>query len=125
VDGLGNPVVFLLSPGNDHDSTHAVEVLRKVQIEGSNVLGDRAYGSQEIREYITDHRAGYTISRKSSGFVESLPDTTNWIPLSSPLFISPLLSSGYFRRFLFIFQTGPNSLSQFYSRFLLTGLFTH
>jgi len=37
VDGLGNPVVFLLSPGNDYDSTHAVDVLRKVQIEGNNV----------------------------------------------------------------------------------------
>jgi len=64
VDGLGNPVVFLLSSGNDHDSTHAVEVLRKVQIEGSNVLGDRAYGSQKIREYITDHGASYTIPPK-------------------------------------------------------------
>jgi len=61
VDGLGNSVVFLLSPGNDHDSTHAVEVLKKVQIGGSNVLCDKAYGSQEIREYITDHRASYTI----------------------------------------------------------------
>jgi len=68
VDGLGNPVVFLLSPGNDHDSTHAVEVLRKVQIEGSNVLGDRAYCSQKIREYITDHRASYTIPPKSNAF---------------------------------------------------------
>ena len=24
VDGLGNPVEFLLSPGNDHDSVHAI-----------------------------------------------------------------------------------------------------
>jgi len=66
MDGLGNPVVFLLSPGNNHDSTHAVEALRKVQIEGSSVLGDRACGSQEIREYITDHGVGYTIPPKSS-----------------------------------------------------------
>lgn len=29
-------MVFLLSPGNDHDATHAIEVLRKTQIEGSN-----------------------------------------------------------------------------------------
>lgn len=66
VDGLGNPVVFLLSPGNDHDSTHAIEMLRKVQLGGSNVLGDRAYGSQEIREYITEHGASYTIPPKSN-----------------------------------------------------------
>jgi len=57
VDGLGNPVVFLLSPGK-----------------------------------------------------ELLPDTTDLMPLSSPLFISLLLSSGYFRQLLLIFQTRPNQL---------------
>ena len=39
VDGLGNPVEFMLSAGNDHDSVHAVELLEKVEIGGSNVLG--------------------------------------------------------------------------------------
>ena len=48
VDGLGNPVTFLLSPGNDHDSVHAIELLRKIEISGSNVLADRAYGAQSI-----------------------------------------------------------------------------
>jgi len=68
-------VVFLLSPGNDHDSTHAVEVLKKVQIGGSNVLGDRAYGSQKIREYITGHGASYTIPPKSNA---SHPWPVDW-----------------------------------------------
>ena len=27
VDGLGNPVAFLLSPGNENDSTHAIELM--------------------------------------------------------------------------------------------------
>jgi len=72
VDGLSNLVVFLLSPGNNHDFTHAVEVLRKVQIEGSNVLGDRANGSQEIREYITDHGVSYTIPPKKA--MPPIPD---------------------------------------------------
>ncbi|WP_418055081.1 transposase, partial [Pseudoflavonifractor phocaeensis] len=49
VDGLGNPVDFLLPPGNDHDSVHAVNLLRKVEISGSNILADRAYGAQTIR----------------------------------------------------------------------------
>lgn len=61
VDGLGNPVEFLLSAGNDHDSVHAVELLQKVDISGSNVLADRAYGSKAIRTYITEHGACYTI----------------------------------------------------------------
>lgn len=61
VDGLGNPVEFLLSAGNDHDSVHAVELLKKIDITGSNVLGDKAYGAQKIRDYISDSGASYTI----------------------------------------------------------------
>ena len=37
VDGLGNPVEFMLSAGNDHDSVHAVELLEKVEISGSTL----------------------------------------------------------------------------------------
>lgn len=33
VDGLGNPLVFLLSPGNDHDSTHAIPLLKNATIK--------------------------------------------------------------------------------------------
>jgi|GEM_PF-2056202 len=39
VDGLGNPVEFLLSAGNDHDSVHAVELLERVEISGSASTG--------------------------------------------------------------------------------------
>lgn len=38
VDGLGNPVTFLLSAGNDHDSAHAVQPLEQATIIGSNTL---------------------------------------------------------------------------------------
>ena len=31
VDGLGNPVEFMLSAGNDHHSAHTVELLEKVK----------------------------------------------------------------------------------------------
>ena len=43
VDGLGNPLAFLLSSGNDHDSVHAIPLLKKFEIAGSNILGDKAY----------------------------------------------------------------------------------
>jgi transposase len=66
VDGLGNPVEFLLSAGNDHDSVHAVELLKRVNIRGSNILGDRAYGSAAIRSYITESGACYTIPPQSN-----------------------------------------------------------
>ena len=49
---LGNPVEFLLSAGNDHDSTHAVELLKKVDITGSNILNltRRKKSSVKIRQ---------------------------------------------------------------------------
>lgn len=63
---MENPVKFLLSAGNAHDSLHAVELLKKVRISESAVLADRAYGARTIREYIWDHRASYMIPPKSN-----------------------------------------------------------
>ena len=66
VDGLGNPLAFLLSSGNDHDSKHAVPLLSQINIKGSNILGDKAYGSKAIRDFITSQDADYTIPPQSS-----------------------------------------------------------
>ena len=66
VDGLGNPVKFLLSAGNDNDCVHAIELLENVELRGSNVLADRAYGAQSIREYISEHGANYVIPPQSN-----------------------------------------------------------
>ena len=57
VDGLGNPIAFLLSPGNDHDSKHAIPLLGQIKIDGSNILGDKAYGANAIRAYIDSQNA--------------------------------------------------------------------
>ena len=53
VDGLGNPLAFLLSSGNDHDSKYAVPLLNQIDIKGSNILGDKAYGAKAIRDYVS------------------------------------------------------------------------
>ena len=136
VDGLGNPVEFLLSAGNDHDSVHAVELLKKVRIGGSAVLADRAYGARTIREYISDHGASYVIppksnvsdpwpvdwflykerhlvecfSRKSSGFAESPPDMTSRMLPFWPLCILPPLLSCWFSTISTFFQTSPREI---------------
>ena len=56
----------MLSSGRDHDSIHAVELLQQIDIEGSNILGDKAYGAKVIRDYITSQNAVYTIPPKES-----------------------------------------------------------
>ena len=66
VDGLGNPVAFLPSPGNDGDSTHAIELMNKTDITGSNLLADKAYGTKEILAYIREHEATVVIPPKSN-----------------------------------------------------------
>ena len=66
MDGLGNPVEFMLSAGNDHDSVHAIELLEKVNINGSNVLADRAYGAKTIRAYSSEQGASYVIPPQSN-----------------------------------------------------------
>ena len=66
VDGLGNPVAFLLSGGNDHDSKHAISLLGQIEIKGCNILGDKAYGAKTIRDYIVSQEAHYTIPPKEN-----------------------------------------------------------
>lgn len=64
VDGLGNPVYLQLSKGNINDNVLAIDVLSHVNLEGANILGDKAYGASEIRNYITGKNATYTIPPK-------------------------------------------------------------
>lgn len=55
-----------MSAGNLHDSTLATDVLSHTNIVGSNILADKAYGTKEIREYVTSNNATYTIPPKSN-----------------------------------------------------------
>ena len=80
VDGLGNPVEFLLSAGNDHDSVHAVELLKKVRIGGSAVLADRAYGARTIREYRPDVKFCVSVFRQSQEWRWKTGRILAWIP---------------------------------------------
>ena len=52
VDGLGNPIHVHLSAGNIHDSKEAPRSINNVSMEGSTVMGDKAYSSALIRALI-------------------------------------------------------------------------
>ena len=57
---------MLHTGGNAHDGTVAVDLLSQVDIEGSIVNGDKAYGSKEVRDYIISQGATYAIPPKSN-----------------------------------------------------------
>lgn len=65
IDALGNPIHFMLTGGQVHDSKAAVDMLLDIHIFGSSFLGDKAHDSQGIRKYITEKTAVFTISPKS------------------------------------------------------------
>ena len=56
----------MLSGGQVHDSKVAVELLSGVNITGSKLLGDKAYGPAAIRDYITEQNAQHTIPPKEN-----------------------------------------------------------
>ena len=62
VNREGIPVCLLISAGNCADCDQAIPLLQKFgKIEGSNILGDRAYGAKKIRLYLAEQGAQYTI----------------------------------------------------------------
>ena len=66
MDGLGNPLCFQLSAGNVNDATVAVEILSQINIENSTILADKAYGTNEILDFIQTQDADYAIPPKSN-----------------------------------------------------------
>lgn len=66
VDGLGNPVTFQLSSGNIYDGSYAIQTLSDIEINGTNILADKACKSTKIREFIEHRGATYTILPKSN-----------------------------------------------------------
>lgn len=52
--------------GGLNTKLHAVELLKKVEIRGSGVLTDWAYGARAIRPYISEHGASYVIPPQSN-----------------------------------------------------------
>lgn len=75
VDSLGNPITFILTEGNRHDSPVALDLLKEVSLTGVNVVGDKAYGSTVIRDYITNQGGTYTIPPRESALA---PWTVDW-----------------------------------------------
>ena len=52
VDGLGNPLRFTLTPGQQHDITQAEALLAGCWSE--YVIADKGYDAQQFIEYLTE-----------------------------------------------------------------------
>ena len=66
VDALGYPVRLHFTGGNINDCKVAEDVLSPIDISGSIVMGDKAYGTKAIRDYITSRGATYAIPPKAN-----------------------------------------------------------
>ena len=51
----------MLTGGQVHDADATIDLLTELEIGRNNILADKAYCSQTIREYITEQKASYTI----------------------------------------------------------------
>ena len=58
-------MAFLLSAGNVDDCTEAVPLLKLLpSLKDCDILADKAYGTKEIRTYLHEQSARYTIPPK-------------------------------------------------------------
>ena len=60
---------LLLSGGQIHDSECAIELLRKVKLDGKTVLGDKAFCSAHIRDFIQAQKAQVCIPDKVNSVI--------------------------------------------------------
>jgi transposase len=63
-DALGLPLKFLFSPGQKSDVEYAPELIEG--LNGSNVLGDKGYDSNELREMVNQQKCTPVIPGRSN-----------------------------------------------------------
>lgn len=66
VDGLGNPLYVQLIGGQIGDITVAYDLLEHVDVSGSVVMADKAYGAADFRIKIGKSGASYCIPPKAN-----------------------------------------------------------
>ena len=69
MDAYGYPLYLMISEGQKNDITYAIPLLQPIDIEGSQVLADRGYDSNQLIDYIYEHGGEPTIpSRRGAKF---------------------------------------------------------
>lgn len=69
VDAYWYPVYFMISEGQRNDINYAIPLPNHIRMNGSKVLADRGYDSNQLIDYIYDHGGEPTIpSRRGAKF---------------------------------------------------------
>jgi transposase len=68
VDGLGNPLRFILTGGNRHEILKAEELIKG--LKNTNIIADKAYDSDKFREQIERQKCTHTIPPRSNRKVQ-------------------------------------------------------
>ena len=66
VDALGYPLHVVLSGGNVHDSSVAIELLENTPVNRSVIMADKAYRGENIRTKIEDIGCTHCIPPQSN-----------------------------------------------------------
>lgn len=70
---MGNPLRFIITPGQRNDCTQAVEILKG--LEAKNILADKGYDSDEIVKAIEENGGIAVIPPKSNRKIKREYDT--------------------------------------------------
>ena len=74
-DGLGNPLRFLLSGGNQNDICMAQELLESFDLTGKLILADRGYDSGKFIRWVEERGGMVVIPSRVNA---KCPGNTNW-----------------------------------------------
>lgn len=74
-DGLGNPLRFLLSGGNQNDICFAQELLEPFDLSGKLILADKGYDSDKFVRWIEQRRGIVVIPSRNTA---RHPRETDW-----------------------------------------------
>jgi transposase len=67
-DGEGNPMMFILTPGNNHDVTQAENLTR--EIKDTTVIADKGYDSQEFVDYLHKNNCEVVIPSRCNNKIQ-------------------------------------------------------
>ena len=63
-DALGNPVDFILTPGNNHDVTEAINLTKNLR--NTKLIADKGYDSQDFIDFLKENNCEYVIPPRSN-----------------------------------------------------------